>query len=983
MKAQFLSAAAVLALVAFGAQAAPAQPSHKITWDNRSLMIDGKRVAIWSGEFHPFRLPSPDLWRDALQKMKATGYNAVSVYFPWDFYSFAQGKYDFTGVRDIDRLFTIAEEEGMYVIARPGPYANAELTRGGFPGWLVNQKAKARTDDPAYLAAADEWLSQIDPIIARHQATKGGSVIAYQIENELLETTPSHSRYMQHLADKVRDDGITIPLFSNDIGRNGYWVPKSSKVEKTVPGPTDLYAWDSYPGGPCMADGTPGGLHAAPDFGWYSQGGAKGGSSASPNTPGFTSEFGGGWFDFWGSDGLYTCLANRIGSGYERVFYGTNIANGLIIHNVYMAVGGTSWGWLPGPIVFTSYDYGAGIDESLGLRDKAQTMKMIGGFIAATGESLAGMQKSDPVASSNPTIKLYHNANPDDGSHLIVAMHNPSSAVTKDKFSFSLKTRDGAYRIPAEGEIAVNGQDAKMLLADFGFLGQHLVYATSQLQTALKTADGDVALFYAPESEMGEMVLRYASAPKVTVLAGQAQSQFDAKTGDLRLNYTHSGIIRLRIEGGGRAPLTLLIATTEIGKTFWHDGTVLVRGGALLRKAKADGGVLSLEGDNTASETLEVWASKPFSKLTWNGDALTLTKTASGSVETSSLSAPEPVKLPDIWAGTWRFQAGSPEAARDFDDSAWRKADSKGGTSTVKPPLGQPTLTADEYGFYNGDVWYRGRYEGTDAARHVDLTYGAGGAGMMQIWLDGKFLGQHELPTGADRPQTYGTVRFDLPEWARKQGSHVISVMVRNNSHNWDLQADDAHKEGRGLISVALAADTGPRAAVPIAWKIKGLAAPVADTMRGPLNNGGLDGEIKGFHLPGDIDTSWKVAKPDSVPAAPGTYWLRSHFDLDLPNGDVALGLVFGDGKTLRSAQKYRVLIFVNGWNMGQYIAHVGPQRTFVLPQGVLNAHGANTIALAVTSDGDPKNKIEPVHLTVLRNARGGVGPISFSTPSK
>ena len=32
----------------------------------------------------------------------------------------------------------------------------------------------------------------------------------------------------------------------------------------------------------------------------------------------------------------------------------------------------------------------------------------------------------------------------------------------------------------------------------------------------------------------------------------------------------------------------------------------------------------------------------------------------------------------------------------------------------------------------------------------------------------------------------------------------------------------------------------------------------------------------------------------------------------------------------------YRVQIFLTGWNMGQYINDVGPQHTFVLPNGIL-----------------------------------------------
>ena len=54
---------------------------------------------------------------------------------------------------------------------------NAELSRGGFPGWLVNQKAHARTDDPAYLAAVDEWMTRIDAIVARHQIDGKGIAV--------------------------------------------------------------------------------------------------------------------------------------------------------------------------------------------------------------------------------------------------------------------------------------------------------------------------------------------------------------------------------------------------------------------------------------------------------------------------------------------------------------------------------------------------------------------------------------------------------------------------------------------------------------------------------------------------------------------------------------------------------------------------------------------------------------------------------------
>eukprot|EP01032_Pedospumella_encystans_P022859 gene22860-25890_t len=145
----------------------PKGQPKKIAWDEHSLTVDGKRIVVWSGEVHPFRLPNPSLWRDVIQKMKATGFNGVAFYFDWGYHSSAPGVYDFSGVRNVERALQIAEEEGMYIIARTGPYVNAELTGGGYPGWMFRNRAEARTDDPVYTAATDEWMTQINAIIAR------------------------------------------------------------------------------------------------------------------------------------------------------------------------------------------------------------------------------------------------------------------------------------------------------------------------------------------------------------------------------------------------------------------------------------------------------------------------------------------------------------------------------------------------------------------------------------------------------------------------------------------------------------------------------------------------------------------------------------------------------------------------------------------------------------------------------------------------
>lgn len=978
-------AALALALPASAQQArpafnldAPVKSFGRVSYDARSLMIDGKRVIIWSSEMHAFRLPSPDLWRDVLQKMKASGFNTVAFYFDWGFHSPKKGVYDFSGIRDVDRLLTMAEEEGLWVITRAGPYVNAELTRGGFPGWLVNQRTRARTDDPDYLAASDEWLTQINAIIARHQINgdgKGhkGNVILHQIENELALTTPAQRRYMDHLYAKARADGINVPIFHNDQGRNGYWVPEDSPVEKTVKGPNDMYAFDGYPGGTCTVEGKVTRGSAAPDWGWYGPGGAKGGASASPNGPGFLAEFGGGWFDYWGSNGGYECNALQRGRRFQRVFYGTNLANGISIQSFYMGFGGTSWGWLPAPVVFTSYDYGAAISETREVRPKAEELKQLGGLIGAVPD-LAGMVPAGPVEISTDRIQVYHNKSPETGARFLLVTHKPSSAQTDDSFTITADLPDGRYTLP----VRLHGFDAKWLVAGVNLGGQRLVYSTSELQAALRQDGRDVALVYGREGEAGETVLRYASAPVVTVLVGTVTSSF--ANGDLKLGYTHEGPARVRISGGGRPELLLLIGDEAEGAKFWQQGDTLVRGPALVRTAAVEGSALALTGDTREASPLEIWAPAAVKSLRWNGAKVTAVRTASGSLAARNpLAAPAGIALPALTA--WRFASGSPEAIRGFDDSNWQAIDNRAYASITARPDGQPNMLMDAYGFHEGDVWYRGRFTGTPDAERLRIYYGAGGSGLVQVFLDGVLIGEDETPHGIPRPIGTGAFDVELTGAARAPGEHLLSVMVRNNGHNWDLDADDFHKEARGLVSASIGPAAGPSFAVPIAWRIQGRAGgeDIMDPVRGVANNGGQYGERMGWHLPGFDDSGWKSVPVPATGTWAGTSWYRTSFDLAVPKGqDATIGVAFGDTSKPRSASaRYRVLIFVNGWQMGQFIAHVGPQRVFPVPEGILNHRGRNSIALAVTSDGAPGNALEEVKLVVLRNVRGGL-PVSM-----
>lgn len=93
-----------------------------VTFDNYSLFINGERTMIYSGEFHPYRLPVPSLWPDVFQKIKALGLNTVSFYLHWGALEGKRGDFNDPAGLAIEPFLQAAQDAGIYLIARPGPY---------------------------------------------------------------------------------------------------------------------------------------------------------------------------------------------------------------------------------------------------------------------------------------------------------------------------------------------------------------------------------------------------------------------------------------------------------------------------------------------------------------------------------------------------------------------------------------------------------------------------------------------------------------------------------------------------------------------------------------------------------------------------------------------------------------------------------------------------------------------------------------------
>ena len=911
-------------VVAKATQAPPAQPmqapapsprAHTIAYDRYSLIIDGKPTYLWSGSFHYWRLPSPDLWADVLQKMKAAGFNAVEIYFDWGYHSPRRGVYDFSGIRDVDRLLDMARDAGIYVIARPGPYINAETDAGGFPGWLVTTAGKPRSTAPDYTAAYREWMTEIDRILARHQFTDGrGTVLLYQVENELYDDSADSRQYMQDIEDKARADGITVPLIGN---HNDNFF--------TGVGAVDMPGYDSYP-----AD-----FDCTRPERWNNVYDFASERKRLTRSPLFFPEFQGGAFDVWGGPGYEACR-KLTGPDFERVFYESNIAAGSTMQNFYMTYGGINWGWLSSPGVYTSYDYGAPITANRTLTTKYDQQKLIG-YMTQAVPSLA---RTDAVATStpdNPRLRVNARVNPEDGTRFYILRHADATDTSNDtthlRIAVATKTETTVPQQPGTA-IRIDGRDSKVLLANVHFGKQDLAYSTSELMTQLRLGDRDIAVLYGRHDEDGETVLRYAAEPTTQVIDGKVATHWDAATHTLRLNYRHDGLARVAVHQGD-STLLLLIGDNDAAIRFWQlptqAGPILLRGPYLARTATHDGDRLALTGDTDTAGDIEVFATPDTRGFSWNGVPVAANVTASASLQ-GHLDGPMPVSLPRLT--TWHVSEAAPEIAPAFDDSAWKVADR---ATTPNPYWNHklPILDADDYDFHHGNVWYRGHFKAT--GKETAILLGAntgvhlGNHGIFTAWLNGHFLGNN--PSGAQQ--------FPIdPRWLKADGDNVVSVLVENTGH---LQEEHSgtFREPRGLIGASFAG-----APTDIRWKIQGNAGGEAlpDPIRGPFNAGGFYGERMGWHLPGFSDARWATTTLPRATDKPGVDWYRTSFRLDLPAGqDVPIALRIHD----IAPHHYRAIIFINGWQMGRYISDVGPQTDFELPAGLLNTHGDNTIAIA------------------------------------
>jgi len=219
--------------------------------DNGFLTIDGKRVFLFCGEIHYFRVPK-ELWFDRLLKAKRAGLNCIASYIAWNWHepienvllfsdNTSNSPYESSAFsRDLEGYIQLVKQLGLYFIARPGPYICSEWDSGGHPNWLYQKVSVLRSLDENYIRYAEKWYSTVLPVVERSSLLNGGPTILLQIENEYFW---GDAPYMLKLYEIARKYVKSIPIITNED-----WYVEGTPIINTIddyPAPWSIQGFDN------------------------------------------------------------------------------------------------------------------------------------------------------------------------------------------------------------------------------------------------------------------------------------------------------------------------------------------------------------------------------------------------------------------------------------------------------------------------------------------------------------------------------------------------------------------------------------------------------------------------------------------------------------------------------------------------------------------------------------------------------------------
>ncbi len=373
-----------------------------VTWDSKSLLIDGRRVCPVMGEIHYSRIPA-DEWTAEVRKMKEGGVTIIATYVFWNHVEEQEGIFRWDGQRSLRQFLEVCKQEQMPVVLRLGPFCHGEVRNGGLPDWLFEKGCRLRSTDLRFLNFVERLYRQIFTQVQGLQWKDGGPVIAAQFDNEYRGS----GDYLMALKKIALQIGYDLPFYT----RTGW-----PELSKPVPFGEMLPLYGDYADGfwdKDIKEGA-GNYYKAFNFKAFRSSTAIGTDllgkqeekigKGDADYPYFTCELGGGMATAYHRrpyvypEDAYSMAVCKLGSGSNLLGYymyhgGTNPEGVLHTMNECQTSPGTANNDLP----VCTYDFQAPLGEFGQTYPQYYLLRPLHLFMHDWGETLAPMEASFPA----------------------------------------------------------------------------------------------------------------------------------------------------------------------------------------------------------------------------------------------------------------------------------------------------------------------------------------------------------------------------------------------------------------------------------------------------------------------------------------------------------------------------------------------------------------------------------------------------------
>jgi hypothetical protein len=442
---------------------------------------DGRPWFPLMGEFHFVRYPH-ELWEEEIIKMKSAGLQIIATYIFWNAHEEPEGKWNWTGDRDLRKFLELCKKHNMFVWLRIGPWSHGEQLYGGHPKRINKMRGK-RSNNPAYLKEVEHLFRQIGEQTRGQYYKEGGPILGVQLENEFATGKGEHIDTLKKMALKTGITPVFFSITANTVFNDkefGY-IPLQGAYpyrgwEKGGGGPTKdfLYGNDQW-----ILSNALGKLFY--DARQYPKGLCEQGCGSQVK---YRNRF------VVEPHVVEAHLQNQIGRGMNLIGY-------------YMFHGGTQLPGLKEPGYPESYDFQAPVSEFGLLRPSYKYLKILHHFINDFGQELVQMNVVEPanlVKDERNTSDLRYVARvKGDSGFLFLNNTQVRIRMPDKKVRFTLLL-PGEKLVFPKNDFLLKGETTAIMPFNLVLNSALLKYATAQPMSLLKNNNNQI-LFLVRQGE--------------------------------------------------------------------------------------------------------------------------------------------------------------------------------------------------------------------------------------------------------------------------------------------------------------------------------------------------------------------------------------------------------------------------------------------------------------------------------------------------